>query len=130
MRKLMVLLTLFAPAPAWAENGVRMPDFNSDETCHSAFAPKGTRPNSALLKICVQSEQKNYNLARTAWDYLSSDAAQFCDAQHKAAMERARAIRKYNYPGLVDPYTELWLCVNKRMKAEEAKAPLKPFQKW
>jgi hypothetical protein len=128
MRKLMAFLIILASAPATA--AVQMPDFNPDKTCHEAFGEKGTRPSGRLLRICLESEQKHYNLSRTAWEYLTEDSAQACDAQVKRAIGRAHVVRRFNYPGLVDPYAELWLCVDKRLKAEDAHRPPKPFQKW
>jgi hypothetical protein len=129
MRRLVIFLSLFAVAPAGAANAP-MPDFDSGKTCQDVFGQKGTRPSAHLLKICLQSEQKHYNLSRTGWEYLTDESAHFCETHVDGAIIRARAIRRYNYPGLVDPYTELWLCVSKRMKLEEAKQPPKPFQKW
>jgi hypothetical protein len=130
MRKAIVFVTILVASPASAQNVMPLPNFDSEKTCREAFGPTGTRPNGHLLKTCLESEQKNYNLSRIAWEYLSQASAQLCNDHVKQAMARAQATRKFNYPGLVDPYTELWLCVSKRMKVDEAQRPPKQFQKW
>jgi hypothetical protein len=114
----------------WAEDRVEIPSFDSNRSCNAAFGQDGVHRSALLLKICLRSEQKSYNLSRAAWDYISPETTRLCDERVKRASLRARAIRKFGYEGLVDPYTELWQCVEMQMRVEESRAPAKAVEKW
>lgn len=131
MRKIIALLAIFAPGGfCLAGNDISFPNFDSNKTCNDAFSPSGTYPSWQLLKICLRSEQRNYNMSRIAWEYLSVRSAQDCDRQLAESIQKAHKTRKFRYDGLVDPYTELWLCIGRKMREEEAQAQPKGVEKW
>lgn len=131
MRMVMITLAMgLSVSLVRAENEYAFPDYDSNKTCNEVFAESGTYPSKTLLKICLHSEQRNYNMSRTAWEYLSTQSAQYCSSRVQDSIQKARKNHKFRYAGLVDPYTELWICVDKKMHDEAAQDRPKPVEKW
>ncbi len=130
MRALLTATLMVVSTASLAENTVPMPEYDSDKICREIFASKAPNQRSDLLKECLESEQRHYNLSRVVWDYLTPDSAQFCVDNMKRVQTNAEHVRIMNYQGLPNPYTQLWSCISLRMKIDEAKRPPRPFQKW